>query len=110
MLTSLPRSSWKKTQVSRDLELSSHKNKPRGAKLSHTLVAAFALNEHKMENYSSFILELLGLKWAIIEKFRDYLLGGKYTVITVTNFFSHLQTAKLKDIKQNWAAELSCPA
>ena len=32
-------------------------------------------SERSMHNYSSVKLELLGLKWAVMEKFRDYLLG-----------------------------------
>ena len=32
-------------------------------------------SERSMRNYSSAKLELLALKWAITEKFRDYLLG-----------------------------------
>ena len=36
-------------------------------------------SEKSMCNYSSVKLELLALKWAVIEKFRDYLLGSKFT-------------------------------
>ena len=32
--------------------------------------------------YSSMKLEFLAMKWAITEKFRHYLLGGHFTVIT----------------------------
>ena len=60
-----------------------------------------------MNNYSSFKLELLGLKWAVTEKFRGYLLGAKCTVLTDNNPLSHLQTAKLGAIEQRWAAELA---
>ena len=35
-----------------------------------------------MCNYSPGKLELLALKWAVAEKFRDYLLGLKFTVYT----------------------------
>ena len=64
-------------------------------------------NEKNMRNYSSFKLELLGLKWAVTEKFRGYLLGSKCEVMTHNNPFSHLQTAKLGAIEQRWAAELA---
>ena len=64
-------------------------------------------NERNMNNYSSFKLELLGLKWAVTEKFRGYLLGAKCTVLTDNNPLSHLQTAKLGAIEQRWAAELA---
>ena len=35
-----------------------------------------------MKNYSSMKLEMLALKWAVVEKFRGYLLGSKFTVYT----------------------------
>ena len=38
---------------------------------SHSLLPS----ERSMHNYSSAKLELLALKWAVMEKFRDYLLG-----------------------------------
>ena len=37
-------------------------------------------SEKNMNNYSSTKLELLALKWAVTDKFREYLLGGKFTV------------------------------
>ena len=39
-------------------------------------------SENPMHNYSSAKLELLALKWAVTEKFRNYLLGLKFTVYT----------------------------
>lgn len=36
--------------------------------------------ERNMKNYSSMKLEFLTLKWAMTEKFRDYLLGRKCVV------------------------------
>ena len=50
--------------------------------------------ERNMENYSSMKLELLALKWAVTDKFRDYLLGSKFVVFTDNNPLSYLQTAK----------------
>jgi hypothetical protein len=38
--------------------------------------------ERNMDNYSSMKLELLAMKWAITEKFREYLLGRTFTVYT----------------------------
>jgi len=38
-----------------------------------------------MENYSSRKLELLALKWAITEKFQDYLISSSFTVLTDNN-------------------------
>lgn len=37
-------------------------------------------NEKNMENYSSFKLEMLALKWAATEKYRDLLLGADCVV------------------------------
>ncbi|KAK3771915.1 hypothetical protein RRG08_053896 [Elysia crispata] len=52
-------------------------------------------NERRMENYSSFKLELLALKWAVCEKFRDYLWRATFTVVTDNNPLRHLHSAKL---------------
>lgn len=51
--------------------------------------------ERNMSNYSSMKLELLALKWAMTEKFREYLLGQRCVVFTDNNPLSHLATAKL---------------
>uniref|UniRef100_A0AAQ5ZUW2 Reverse transcriptase/retrotransposon-derived protein RNase H-like domain-containing protein n=1 Tax=Amphiprion ocellaris TaxID=80972 RepID=A0AAQ5ZUW2_AMPOC len=63
--------------------------------------------EKNMSNYSSMKLEFLALKWAITEKFRDYLLGQTSTVWTDNNPLSHLETAKLGATEQRWAAKLA---
>ena len=41
-------------------------------------------SEKSMHNYSSVKLELLVLKWAVTEKFRDYLLGLQFQVCKQT--------------------------
>ena len=46
------------------------------AYVSHSLCPS----ERSMHNYSSAKLELLALKWAVTEKFRDYLLGLQFQV------------------------------
>ena len=38
--------------------------------------------ERNETNYSSFKLEMLALKWAVTEKFRSYLLGSQFEVLT----------------------------
>lgn len=48
-----------------------------------------------MENYSAMKLEMLGLNWAVTDKFQDYCIGKKFTILTDNNPLSHLQTAKL---------------
>uniref|UniRef100_A0A665U756 Gypsy retrotransposon integrase-like protein 1 n=1 Tax=Echeneis naucrates TaxID=173247 RepID=A0A665U756_ECHNA len=63
--------------------------------------------ERNMQNYSSMKLEFLALKWAMTEKFREYLLGTKCVVYTDNNPLSHLASAKLGATEQRWAAQLS---
>ncbi len=63
--------------------------------------------ERNMWNYSSMKLEFVALKWAIAEKFREYLLGNKCTVYTDNNPLSHLQTAKLGALEQRWVNQLA---
>lgn len=63
--------------------------------------------EKNDRNYSSMKLELLALKWAVAEKFRGYLLGSKFIVLTDNNPLCHLKTAKLGAIEQRWVAQLS---
>lgn len=62
--------------------------------------------ERNMSNYSSMKLELLALKWALTEKFREYLLGPRCIVYT-DNPLSHLLTAKLGAVEQRWVAQLA---
>ena len=56
---------------------------------------------------SSFKLELLGLKWAIAEKFRDYLQFQHFTVLTDHNPLTHLGNCKLPATETRWLAGLS---
>ena len=60
-----------------------------------------------MHNYSSAKLELLALKWAVTEKFRDYLLGSKFTVYTDNNPLAYIQTSKLGASQIHWLSELA---
>ena len=64
-------------------------------------------SERSMQNYSSLKLELLGLKWAVTEKFKNYLYGASFTVRTDNNPLCHLSTAKLSAVEQRWAASLA---
>lgn len=64
-------------------------------------------DERNDRNYSSMKLELLALKCAVAEKFRSYLLGSKFVVLTDNNPLCHLQTVKLGAIEQRWVAQLS---
>ena len=52
-------------------------------------------SEKSKHNYSSAKLELLVLKWAITEKFQDYLLGSWFEVYTDNNLLTYVQESKL---------------
>ena len=69
---------------------------------SRTLTPA----ERRAKKYSSRKLELLALKWAVTEKFRSYLLGRHFKVITDHNPLRHLATSKLGATEQRWVGEL----
>ena len=47
------------------------------------------------------------MKWAITEKFKEYLWGQPCVVWTDNNPLSHLDSAKLGATEQRWVAELS---
>ena len=64
-------------------------------------------SEKSMCNYSSAKLELLALKWAVTEKFRDYLLGSKFTVYTDNNPLAYIQTSKLGASQICWLSKLA---
>ena len=60
------------------------------------------------KNYPTHKLEFLALKWAITEKFHDYLYGAKFEVVTDNNPLTYVfTTAKLDATGQRWLAELS---
>lgn len=63
--------------------------------------------ERNMSNYSSMKLEFLALKWAVTEKFREYLTGAQCVVYTDNNPLCHLETAKLGAVEQRWASQLA---
>ena len=52
-------------------------------------------SERSMHNYSSAKLELLALKWAVTEKFWDYLLGSQFQVYMDNNPLAYIQESKL---------------
>ena len=52
-------------------------------------------SERSMCNYSSAKLELLVLKWAVTENFRDYLLGSQFQVYTDNNPLTYIMESKL---------------
>ncbi|KAL7833635.1 hypothetical protein AOLI_G00285950 [Acnodon oligacanthus] len=62
--------------------------------------------EQNMDNYSSMKLELLAVKWAVTKKFREYLLGAQFTILSDNNPLSYLHTAKLRTTEQRWTLQL----
>lgn len=69
--------------------------------------ASRSLNKSE-QNYSTMKLEFLALKWAITEKFNDYLLGREFTVMTDNNPLTYILTsAKLDATGQRWVSELA---
>ena len=64
-------------------------------------------SEQSMCNYSSAKLELLALKWAVTEKFRDYLLGSKFMVYTNNNPLAYIQTSMLGVSQISWLSKLA---
>lgn len=59
------------------------------------------------KNYSAFKLEFLALKWAVTEKFSDYLLNNQFVVYTDNNPLTHiLSSAKLDATGQRWVSAL----
>ena len=64
-------------------------------------------SERSMDNYSSAKLELLALKWAVMEKFRDYLLGSWFQVYTDNNPLTYVMESKLRASQIWWLSELA---
>ena len=70
-------------------------------------VIAFASRSLKPseKNYPAHKLEFLALKWAVCEKFHDYLYGTRFEAITDNNPLTYvLTTAKLDATGQGWVA------
>ncbi len=60
------------------------------------------------KNYPVHKLEYLALKWAVCEKFHDFLYGTKVTVLTDNNPLVYvLTTARLDAAGHRWLAALS---
>ena len=64
-------------------------------------------SERSMCNYSSAKLELLALKWAVTEKFWDYLLGSWFQVYMDNNPLAYVQESKLGASQIRWLSELA---
>lgn len=71
---------------------------------------AFASRKLKTSerNYPIHQLEFLALKWAVVDKFHDYLYGVRFTVRTDNNPLTYvLSTAKLSAVGHRWLSALS---
>lgn len=73
-------------------------------------VIAYASRSLKQaeRNYPAHKLEFLALKWAVTEKFHDYLYGAEFEVVTDNNPLTYVNTtAKLDATGQRWMAALA---
>ena len=60
------------------------------------------------KNYPAHKLEFLALKWAITDRFHEYLYGGQFDVYTDNNPLTYILTsAKLDATGQRWVASLA---
>ena len=75
----------------------------------HERVIAYASRglSHSERHYPAHKLEFLALKWAIVDKFHDYLFGHKFQVVTDNNPLTYILTsAKLDATGHRWLAAL----
>ena len=63
--------------------------------------------EKSMRNYSSAKLVLLALKWSVCKKFRDYLIGSEFTVLTDNNPLTYVRTSRLGTSQIRWLSDLT---
>ena len=60
------------------------------------------------KNYDAHKLEFLALKWAVTERFHEYLYGGNFEVFTNYNPLTYIMsTAKLDATSQRWVVSLA---
>ena len=64
-------------------------------------------HEKNVKNYSSLRLELLALKWAVTEKFRDYLSFSHFYAYTDNNPLTYFSRVKIGAVEQAWMAQLA---
>ena len=69
--------------------------------------ASRSLNKAE-SHYPAHKLEFLALKWAVVEKFHEYLYGSTFNVYTDNNLLTYvLTTAKLDAASHCWVASLA---
>ena len=64
-------------------------------------------SKRSMCDYISAKIELMALKWSVCEKFKDYLLGSKFTIFTDNNPLVYVKTSKLGAAQIHWLSELT---
>ena len=64
-------------------------------------------SERSMRDYSSAKIELMALKWSVCDKFKDYLLGSRFTVFTDNNPLCYIKSSKLGAAQIRWLSELA---
>ena len=64
-------------------------------------------SERSMHNYSSAKLELLALKWVVMEKLCDYLLGSIFHVYMDNSPLAYVRESKLSASQIQWLSELA---
>lgn len=63
---------------------------------------------HSEKKYPAHKLEFLALKWAVADKFHNYLYGVQFLVCTDNNPQTYIQTtAKMDATGQRWMAALA---
>ena len=63
--------------------------------------------EKSMRDYSLAKIELMALKWSVCYKFKDYLLGSKFTIFTDNNPLCYIKSSKLGAAQIRWLSELA---
>ena len=66
-----------------------------------------AFGKIHMRDYSLAKIELMALKWSICDKFKDSLLGSKFTVFTDNNPLCYIKSSKLGATQIRWLSELA---
>ena len=85
----------------------SQKGKDREVRIIAYASRSLRPSERSMHDYSSAKIKLMALKWSVCEKFKDYLLGSKFTVFTDNNPLVYVKTSKIGAAQIRWLSELA---
>lgn len=71
--------------------------------------ASRALKPHEksMKDFSTLKLEFLTLRWAITQKFKEYLYGARFTVYTDNNPLSYVLHTRNSAVNMRWLSQLA---